>query len=303
MMSFNSDRGDLAREALAAARRVRIRAKLAADGPLCIFDLIDSEYRDIIDLRFKAAPSLEGLYVRGEPEQDRSAIIVISSLRPSGRQRSTAGHELGHHEFGHGSSIDEVREAGQSQRFEPKEYVATQFSSFLLMPKLGVLKAFADRKLKIETASAIDVYAVASQFGVGFSTLVNHLTFSLKVLSRTRAEALKKVTPQALREDVLGHAARGELLVVDAHWSGRAIDLSVNDHVVVPVGTNIERLGGDAAFPVLELAQRLTIGDVYRARRVGRARVVSDRMASYVRVSRMEYAGRSMFRHLEDEDE
>lgn len=289
---------DLARAALGAARRVRIKAKAPTESPLCIFDLIEENYRDELDLRFKAAPSLEGLYVKGDPAAGAPAIAIISSLRPSGRQRLTAAHELGHHEFGHGDSVDEVRESGESGKFEPKEFIATQFAAFLLMPKLGVLKAFVDRGIDVRNATPEQILAVSSQFGVGYTTLINHLCYALDEISKLRATALMKVSPKKLREDVLGYNAPGELLLVDKQWAGRAIDLSVGDHAVLPVGTKVE---GDA---VKRIGSRLA-GEVYQAQASGRARVENDDLglASYVRVCRAGYEGRSMFRHLEDDDE
>ncbi len=289
---------DLARTALAAARRVRIRAKALTESPVCIFDLIDENYRDELDLRFKAAPSLEGLYAKGDPSIGEPAVAVISSLRPSGRQRLTAAHELGHHEFGHGDSIDEIRESGESGKFEPKEFIATQFAAYLLMPKLGVLKAFVDRGIDVRNATPEQVLAVSSQFGVGYTTLIKHLCHALKEISTLHATALTKVAPKKMRENILGHSAAGELLLVDKHWAGRAIDLAVGDHAVLPVGTRVD---GNA---VKRLGSRLH-GDVYQAQVPGLARVNNDAigLASFVRVRRAGYEGCSMFRHMEDDDE
>ena len=293
-----STRTDLAHEAMAAARRVRIQADVSADSPICIFDLVENQFRDQIELRFKAAPSLEGLYVRGEPAVGQSSIIIVSALRPSGRQRTTCAHELGHHVFGHGSSIEKVIEDGSSQRFEPNEYLANSFASFLTMPKLGVLKAFADRKLKANAASATDVATVASQFGVGFTTIVNHLWHTLRVLPGEDANRLLKATPKRIREDILGRAVPGELVIVDKHWRGRAIDLSVGDHAALPVGAKLE---GDS----LRFVEHRPVGDIYIGERVGRSRVEdpSSGMAAYARVSRLQYEGRAMFRHLEECDD
>lgn len=288
----------LAREALAAARRLRIQAGLSAESPVCIFDLVENHFRDQIELRFKAAPSLEGLYVKGEPASGVSAIIIISSLRPSGRQRITCAHEVGHHIFGHGSSIDQIVEAGSSPRTDPNEYLANSFASFLTMPKLGILKAFSDRKISLAGVSAINVYTVASQFGVGFTTLVNHLSHTLCVLSQVDTDRLKKVTPKRLREELLGQNTPGELVLVDKHWQNRAIDLSVGDHVIVPAGSRIE---GDT----LRARGSQRAGDIYIAERVGRSRLEDPfgGMSAYVRVSRFSYEGRAMFRHLEDCDD
>jgi len=296
MMSMSMK--DLARAALAAARRVRIKAQARTELPVCIFDLIEENYRDELDLRFKAAPSLEGLYVKGDPAAGEPAVAVISSLRPSGRQRLTAAHELGHHEFGHGDSIDEVRESGESGDFEPKEFIATQFAAYLLMPKLGVLKAFVDRGIDVRNATPEQILAVSSQFGVGYATLIKHLCYALKEMSKLHATALTKISPKKLREDLLGYTATGELLLVDPHWAGRAIDLAVGDHVIVPTGTKVD------GAAVKRISSRL-LGDVYQGQTPGRARVENSGLglASYIRICRAGYQGCSMFRHLEDDDE
>jgi hypothetical protein len=293
-----SMRTDLAHEAMAAARRVRIQSGLSAESPICIFDLVEHQWRDQIDLRFKAAPSLEGVYVRGNPTAGHSAIIIVSSLRPSGRQRTTCAHELGHHIFNHGSSIDQIVEEGSSGRFEPNESLANAFAGFLTMPKLGVLKAFADRKLKVASASPLNVYTVASQFGVGFTTLLNHLAHTLAALSREDASRLLKITPKRLREELLGRSVSGELVIVDEHWRGRAVDLSVGGHAALPIGCKVE---GET----LRFVEKRPIGDIYIAERVGRGRIEdpSSGMAAYVRVSRFQYEGRGMFRHMEESDD
>jgi hypothetical protein len=298
MVATASTKTDLAREALAAARRVRIRAGASAESPICIYDLVDEHYRDEIELRFKAAPSLEGLYVRGEPSAGSASIIIVSALRPAGRQRSTCAHELAHHLFGHGSSIDQVVEDGTSLRFEPNEHLANAFAAFLTMPKLGILKAFTDRDTRPEQAPPTTVYAVASQFGVGFTTLVHHLWLTLGALSAERARHLLRVTPKRMREELLGALVPGELVLFDQHWRGRAVDLAIGDHLVVPAGATVEA-------DTLKFLGKRSGGDAHVAVRVGRGRVidVDSGNAAYVRVSRPQYEGRAMFRHLEESDD
>lgn len=298
MMTINPTRTDLARQALAAARRVRISAGVSAESPICIFDLVEQQYRDEIELRFKAAPSLEGLYVRGEPAAGTTSIIIVSALRPAGRQRNTCSHELGHHVFGHGSSIDQVVEDATSRRLDPKEQVANAFAAFLTMPKLGILKAFHDRDTSPVRASATTIYAVASQFGVGFTTLVHHLWLTLGVIGADRADRLRRVTPKLMRQELLGAIAPGELVLFDRHWRGRAIDLAVGDHLIVPFDSTIEA-------ETIRFVGRRPGGDAYVAVRVGHGRVVDSASgnAAYLRVSRSQYEGRALFRHLEESDD
>lgn len=295
---MSSTRTELAREAMAAARRVRIRAKLSAESPACIFDLVQDHFRGEVELRFKAAPSLEGLYVRGEPQNGVQGLIIISSQRPSGRQRTTCAHELGHHVFDHGSSVDEVIQSGQSSLFKPEEFLANVFAAFMTMPKLGILKSFTARGLSPASAPPSAFLTIASQFGVGYSTLVRHLEMTLCLVPHATAEQLLKVTPKRLREDLLGQNVPGELVVVDRHWTGRSIDVAVGDHVILPVGAKVE---GD----VLLHMGRCSVGDVYAGSRPGRGRVEHGdaNLAAFVRVSRVQYEGRGMFRHLEEVDE
>ncbi|MGC4089854.1 MAG: ImmA/IrrE family metallo-endopeptidase [Polyangiaceae bacterium] len=286
---------DLAREALIAARRVRVASHTSAESPFCIFDLVQGHYRDQIDLRFQAAPSMEGLYVRGDGQP---SLIILSSLRPDGRQRMTCAHELGHHEFGHGTSLDALVDEQGDQRFDPTEFLADSFACFLLMPKLAMLKAFAERGIRADSASPFDIYRVACVFGVGYASLVQHLSRSLGMLSAGRAAELRRTSPKEIREQILGIPTAGALHVVDAEWRGRAIDLHVGEHVLLPQSTLIE---GDN---IEHRADRME-GGLYEAVRPGISRIEhhATAMANYVRVSRAAYEGRAMFRHEEDCDE
>jgi Zn-dependent peptidase ImmA (M78 family) len=68
-----------------------------------------------VEVRFSALPSAEGIYSPGKP------VIVVSSLRPAGRQAYTGAHELGHHIYGHGEQFDElVEDRGKSRRWDPR---------------------------------------------------------------------------------------------------------------------------------------------------------------------------------------
>src|SRR5437764_967903 len=83
-------------------RAGRRAAGFDLDVPLCVYDLAEGLG---VDVWFKAIPRLEGMYVKTPGPS-----MVVSSLRPAGRQVYTGGHELGHHVYGHGSQIDEVQD-------------------------------------------------------------------------------------------------------------------------------------------------------------------------------------------------
>lgn len=106
------------------------------------------------------------------------------------------------------------------------------------------------------------------------------------------------MTPKRLREELLGRVVPGELVIVDRHWRHRAIDLSIGGHVALPSGASVE---GETLIYV----ERRPVGDIYQAVRTGRGRVEDQTtgVAAYVRVSRFQYEGRAMFRHLEECDD
>ena len=107
-------------------------AGLALDSPLCVFDLATQMG---IDVWFKATPRMEGMYCK-EP----GPTIVVTSLRPAGRQAYTGGHEVGHHAFGHGTRVDELIGAGGRGADQEEEFLADCFAGFLLMPKAAVVR-------------------------------------------------------------------------------------------------------------------------------------------------------------------
>src|SRR5215204_4143891 len=93
-------RKELAWDAARRANQVRREARLEMYEPAPVFDIID-EFG--IELRFVPIASLEGAYSRL-----LRPVILVSSLRPAGRQSYTAAHELGHHSYGHEAAIDTV---------------------------------------------------------------------------------------------------------------------------------------------------------------------------------------------------
>src|SRR4051794_40666666 len=104
---------------------VRSAAKLGHDGPLDVYDLSE---RLGLRVRFVGV-SMEGMYRRGRPPR-----ILLSALRPQPRRIYTCAHEVGHHIFKHGSTIDElVEDLSRAGPLSPGEALAQSFAGFLLM--------------------------------------------------------------------------------------------------------------------------------------------------------------------------
>src|SRR5262245_25646937 len=122
------------------ALEVRERAGIDFGTPLNVFDLCDRLSPKVRVLFVDY--SMEGCYLRSD-----RPLIQVSALRPMSRRVFNCAHELGHHVFGHGSTIDELQEEDcGNPHTNPNEFLVNAFAGFLLMPKLGVRRAFTTRK-------------------------------------------------------------------------------------------------------------------------------------------------------------
>ncbi len=239
---------------------------------------------------------MEGVYI---PDAKPRPAILVSSLRPAGRQSVTCGHEMGHHVFEHGEQWDEiVEQRTEARRFDPKEYQADLFSAALHMPKIAVNHALNRRGLDARTCPAESVYALAKYFGVGYGTLVTHMARTLNIIDSDRADELLRHQPKDIRARLLGKTCPDDLIVADVHWTDRAIDVQVGDMIVLPAGTGIE---GRCISIIEESSTRSLV----KAEMPGIGRAANDSLgwAAYVRVMRKDYVGRAPLRFDEEVDD
>jgi len=277
---------------LAASAALGARATLKVK-PWNAIDVFDCAQQAGIEVLFAKIPSMEGMYLRKS-----TPTILVGSERPSGRQRFTCAHEWGHHVFGDGSRVDELFDSDNAQQQRDEvEIRANMFAGMLLMPKSAVDRGFASRGLKPDTASPVEFFRVACWLGVGFATLANHLRYGLQAISDVRFRELDRCSPKQIRKALVGCDEGNELILVDDKWSDRPIDVSVNDLVLAPSGSEIE--GTSCAQHSV-----LPSGVLCRAVTPGISRIeLRSGWASFVRVSREKYAGRGIFRHLQEEED
>lgn len=283
------DRRTIARKATAEALRTRVRAGYGLEAPICVYDLAG---RLGVEVRFFDLPSMEGVYYSSPRPH-----IVLSSLRPAGRRAFTCGHELGHHSRGDGTCLDEIVEQWVRPRFDPKEFYADCFAGALLMPKTAIERAFALRKWAIRECTPDQVYAISNYFGVGYATLVHHLSRGLLLLPNSRAELLLKIAPRRAQALAVGWETTETVWVVDEHWVGRPIDVEAGDLILIHERARIE---GNCAEPVGGVAD----GRLLKATKPGIGRLEdSSGWAAFVRVSRRAFVGRDVHRHQEEVDD
>ena len=285
---------DLAQEALDKSLEVREEVVIPFGVPLNVFDLCE-RLTPKVRVRF-ADYSMEGCYFRSD-----RPLIEVSALRPIGRRAFNAAHELGHHVFGHGSRIDELQDEDRPDALhDPDEILANAFARSLLMPRIGVRKAFAARGWSIRSATADQIFVVACHFGVGYLTLVNHLAYGLREIDRSRVADLTRVRLPAIRQRLLGSTGTDRLWVADKHYSMPTVDTEVGTTLLLPSGAKVE-------VPRLEHDGDVTDGSVFQATSPGLTRVEAEGgWAVLVRVARHQYSGWSTNRHLEltgDDDE
>jgi Zn-dependent peptidase ImmA (M78 family) len=283
------DRRALANQGLVASIATRSKAKCDQKSPICIYSMCDTLG---VHVRFNYI-NMEGMYQKGTPPR-----IHLSARRPLPRRVYNCAHELGHHVFGHGSSIDELREGAKASIKDPKEFLVDAFAGFLLMPALGMRRAFAVRGWDPQTATPLQLFTVSCEFGVGYRSLVTHLSASLNSISKHRADALKRAQPKDMRTNVLGQETGDPLIIVDAQWSAPTMDSEVGTWILLPKDAQIE---GDS----FTYERDVQHGSLFRAAHPGiaRAETPDGSFAVFLRVARKEYVGLAQYRHLEDDSD
>ena len=223
-MARSTQKERLARQALLKALQVRKKANIEFWWPLSIFDVVESAG---IEVWFLEASSLEGMY------SESPRVICIGSERPPGRQAFTCAHEYGHHLFGHGTRVDELGDHNaKGAKFKPEEYLADAFAGFFLMPKVAVEHTFRNRGWSLCQPSPTEVYTVAGYLGVGYSSLIQHMSSALDLMPRNVASELFKFQPKRIRASLLGRPVESNIIIVDEHWQHRPIDIAVGDFIL-----------------------------------------------------------------------
>jgi hypothetical protein len=164
------------------------------------------------------------------------------------------------------------------------------------MPIVGLRRAFALRGWTPETATAAQMFIIACDFGVGYATLLTHLSAGVKMISRARAVALQRVTPKALRVGILGAITPEPLIVADRHRAASTLDAEVKTLLLLPPRAK-------AASDGLAYERDLASGRLFRAVRPGIVQVNADAgaWAVFVRIAPEAYVGLARYRHLDDD--
>lgn len=286
------NRSQLGQQAVRAALNVRSAAGADLVSPICAYDICDQMG---ISVKFISV-NMEGIYVSNPKPR-----IFISALRPSPRRHFTCGHELGHHVFGHGAKLDHLVSSQNLDCYDTspmEEFLANSFAGALLMPSLGLRRAFHLRGWSIEHATPFQILMIAAEFGVGYSTLIHHLLHNVKFITAATAKRLLRSSPQSVRSELTGYDTTHSLIPVDRYWQAKTIDMEVGSEVLLPSG----------CLPQNELLTPVTdsnLANHFRAKRPGIVRIVdlNDTWAIFARIMPFQFEGLVRYRHFERTDD
>jgi hypothetical protein len=245
-------------------------------------------------VRFLDTPSLEGMLVR---DPGLHVLLPSTKHRPRVRILFSCAHEIGHHQFGHGTKADHYLDEQQDRgAFAEEEFLADSFAGHLLMTRTAVLDAFARRGWTAETPTTVQAYVVAGELGVGFDTLLTHMNIVMGLLTNDGRNQLAKASPKSVKAELTGTACPEPLTVVDADWRHVPIDSECGELVMLPVGAG-------NSCPLLSYRFDHAGMSVYVASSVGLTSLNWGRDNLVLRVSRRHYVGPFSNRYLPDPDE
>ncbi|TQM57851.1 ImmA/IrrE family metallo-endopeptidase [Humibacillus xanthopallidus] len=129
--------------------------------------------------------------------------VLVNNGIPFPARRMTLAHELGHHWFGHSTSLDDEHTAGGSgggraRRWSDREKLAESFAAWFLMPAPAVQAAVRLVTGGPPLSTPEQAYQLSLLMGVPYRTLVRQLQTVRQVSSQT-ARAWAAVQPGRLK--------------------------------------------------------------------------------------------------------
>jgi len=251
--------------------------------PICPYSLCEAMG---LDLRLVKIPSFEGMYVANQN------LVLISSERPEGRKRFTCAHEIGHHELGHGTIIDEILECG-SNKVEEQE--ADLFASMLLMPSSAVKRALTRYRVSVEKIPPTDAYILSKYFGVSYQAFITHISSNLRLITHKHSQILKQANLSKIRRSISGLTTNNQVFCIDDWWDEKAIEFEVGDFIVSPKKLSID---GPQTFKTISLEPL----HIYEAISPGITRLFNDGWSSFSKISRHKFQGLFQYKYDEEDE-
>jgi Zn-dependent peptidase ImmA (M78 family) len=203
-----------------------------ATWPVSIYDAI---YTAGVVTMWQQMPRQFGAYLNDRGS--RPGILINNGL-PYAAQRQTAGHELGHHWWKHGTREDGNLDPPGDRRpsWPPEEKLAESFAAWFLMPRKAAMAAL-DRLAIKELRSPADAYQLSLLLGVPYRAMVRHLP-NIRLVTAARAAEWIRVPPNVIKGR-LDQAAdvptsrRPDLWVLGPRFDGAQLTVHPGDRIVI----------------------------------------------------------------------
>ena len=271
------------------ALEVRQRLQIDKSAPAMPFDVAPQLGAQVW---LRDASTYDGVYSDGAPP----VIVLSSCVRWDGRRLRApmkSATTLSATALG-STRYCEPDKAGD--HLAPEEHVANAFAAHLLMPRSAVVHGLEARNLNPRALAPADVLALSSWLGVGYGTLVTHMSYQLRLIGMADVSRLMSHEPAHVKVAIAPdcHGTQ-EVVLVDRAWSGRPIDCRVNDFVCLRANCAVDG-------PRLTLAYQGSHGDVFRATSVGYASCsLANGWTARVRVWRRGKIGRALYIYDEED--
>ncbi len=218
--------------AVAMASEIHGDLEIDLDQPVDVFDAIKKLG---IVLAFRPLGRVSGVYVPGDPASG----ILLHEGHPRTRQRYSAGHELGHHAFGHAAEIDLEPEEGlqraATEKWPAQEKEAEAFAAWFLMPR-RLLRSGLEHLGIGDPKDPYDVYALSLWLGTSYTATARQLAVTQMVDSR-RANEWSAIPPANLKKALAGEMVpndlRNDVWWLDARHHMQPVDARPGDRLVL----------------------------------------------------------------------
>ena len=194
------------RSAVAMAAEIHADLEIDLTRPVDVFGAIQELG---LALAFRPLGRVSGVYVPGNPGG-----ILLHQGHPLTRQRYTAGHELGHHVFGHELEVDLEPAEGllraQGEGWPDQEKEAEAFAAWFLMPRRLIRSGLVHLGLR-EPRDPYDVYALSLWLGTSYTATARQLAVT-RLVSARQASEWALIPPANLKR-----ALAGEMVPDDLH--------------------------------------------------------------------------------------
>jgi hypothetical protein len=227
----------------AAALAAEVQADLAVDlnRPVDVFTAVQ---RLGLVLAFAPLGRVSGLYLPRTPTRGQAGVLLHAG-QPRTRQRYTAGHELGHHVFGHDTEVDwdleQALQRSDVDRWPDHEKEAEAFGAWFLMPRRLLRRGLAEIGLE-RPRTPVDVYALALWLGTSYTATARQLG-ATRVVDYATSDQWAHVPPRTIKLALAGDLAPDDLhndvWWLDASSHQHPVDARPGDRLVVRLPENV----------------------------------------------------------------